>query len=165
MRRPPRPREEALLSGGWIWHIVLVALLILAGVYGMYAHAVATGYEPALARTLAMNTLVMMEIGHLFFIRHGHAGRLCWQSLRGTRILWSLVGVVVVAQLAITYIPPLQAIFDTRAVSAVDNLWILAIGFALWVVVELERRLRDRLAGLAIFGDVRAWIRRHRVDS
>jgi len=165
MARPPRDRAEPLLSGQWIWHIVLVALLILAGVYGMYAHAVATGYEPALARTLAMNTLVMMEIGHLFFIRHGHAGRLCWQSLRGTRILWSLVGVVVVAQLAITYIPPLQAIFDTRAVSAVDNLWILAIGFALWVVVELERRLRDRLAGLAIFGDVRAWIRRHRVDS
>ena len=31
MHRPPRPRDEPLLTGGLIWHIVLVATLFLGG--------------------------------------------------------------------------------------------------------------------------------------
>jgi magnesium-transporting ATPase (P-type) len=43
MRRPPRPRNESLLSGGLLWHIVLVAALFLAGVFGIYDYAVTRG--------------------------------------------------------------------------------------------------------------------------
>ena len=35
MRRPPRPRDEPLLEGELIWHIVLVSGLFLGAVYGL----------------------------------------------------------------------------------------------------------------------------------
>lgn len=68
MRRPPRPREEPLLTGGLIWHIVLVSILFLIAVFGMYFYAIDRGYPVELAQTMAMNTLVVLEIFHLFFI-------------------------------------------------------------------------------------------------
>ena len=37
MRRPPRPRDEPILGGELAWHIVLVSVLFLAGVFGIYA--------------------------------------------------------------------------------------------------------------------------------
>lgn len=70
MRRPPRPRNQALLTGHLIWHIILVSTLFLVGVFGVYLYAVRQGYAVELARTLAMNTLVMMEIFQLLYIRN-----------------------------------------------------------------------------------------------
>jgi len=57
MRRPPRPRNEPLLTGELGWHIVLVSALFLCGVFGIYAYAIDRGYSVELARTIAMNTL------------------------------------------------------------------------------------------------------------
>src|SRR5690606_39401484 len=56
MRRPPRGRHEPLLSGTLVWHIVLVSLLFLCGVYGMFSYAIERGYSVELARTIAVNT-------------------------------------------------------------------------------------------------------------
>ena len=69
MTRPPRPRNEPLLTGELIWHIVLVSGLFLAAVFGIYAYAVDSGYPTELARTMAVNMLVVLEIFHLFFIQ------------------------------------------------------------------------------------------------
>ena len=70
MRRPPRPRGEPILTGALAWHVVLVSILFLCGVFGIYAYALDRGYSVELARTLAVNTLVVMEMFHLFFIRN-----------------------------------------------------------------------------------------------
>jgi magnesium-transporting ATPase (P-type) len=145
MRRPPRPRQQPLLTGVLLWHIVLVATLFLAGVFGIYAHAMRQGYPVELARTLAMNTLVVMEVFHLFFIRNMYASTLSWRALRGTGVLWLAVLTVTVAQFAITYVPVLQKIFATEPVPLADGLLMLAIGAALFAVIELEKRLRLRL--------------------
>lgn len=70
MRRPPRSRTEPLISGALIWHMVLVSILFLCGAYGIFSYALDRGYSVELARTIAVNTLVVMEIFHLFFIRN-----------------------------------------------------------------------------------------------
>jgi magnesium-transporting ATPase (P-type) len=145
MARPPRPRGEALLSGDLIWHIVLVATLFLGGVFGIYLYAVERGYSIDLARTIAVNTLVVMEIFHLLFIRNMHSVRLTWKQLRGTRVLWVAIALVVAGQLAITYLPPLQEMFETESVRLGDALLILLVGVGLFVTIELEKRLRLHL--------------------
>ena len=43
-------------------YIVLVAVLFLGGVFGIFAYAIDRGYPIELARTMAMNTLVVMEM-------------------------------------------------------------------------------------------------------
>ena len=146
MQRPPRPRNESLLSGGLVWHVVLVAGLFMAGVFGMYMHALDKGYPIELARTIAMNTLVVMEIFHLLFIRNIHGTSLTWRAVRGTRAVWTAIVLVVCGQLAITYMPMLQVVFVTQAVPWWDTFLITLVGVALFVLVESEKRLRLRIA-------------------
>jgi magnesium-transporting ATPase (P-type) len=144
MRRPPRPRDEPLLTGGLVWHIVLVSLLFLCGVFGMYHYAVDRGYSVELARTIALNTLVVMEIFHLFFIRNIYDTSLTWKAVRGTRMVWTLVIVITVAQFAITYLPFLQAVFATEPIPFWDGLLIVGVGVALFAIVETEKQIRLR---------------------
>jgi len=142
MRRAPRRRNEPLLTGELVWHIVLVSLLFLGGVYGMHAYAVDRGYSMDLARTMTLNTLVVMEIFHLFFIRNIYATSLTWQALRGTRMVWATVVAVVLAQFAVTYLPVLQRVFATEAVAVLDGLLIVGVGVALFVLLESEKQVR-----------------------
>lgn len=149
MRRAPRRRTEALIGATLAWHIVLVALLFLAGVFGIFSYALARGYPLELARTMALNTLVAMEIFHLFFIRNIYGTSLTWKAVRGTRAVWVTVIAVFVAQLGITYLAPLQQLFGTRAVALLDGLLIFATGVALFVIVEIEKQIRLRLSPAA----------------
>lgn len=142
MRRPPRPRNEPLLTGELVWHIVLVSALFLAGVFGMFAYATDRGYSVELARTIAVNTLVVMEIFHLFFIRNIYGTSLTWSAVKGTRVVWTTVIAVTLAQFAVTYLPPLQRVFATEPVSLLDGLLIVGVGIALFAVIEAEKQIR-----------------------
>lgn len=148
MCRPPRARNEPLLSGQLVWHIVLVSILFLCGVYGIYSYAVDRGHSLALARTMAVNTLVIMEIFHLFFIRNIYGASLTWEAVRGTKAVWTVVAIVTVAQLGVTYLPPLQAVFATESVPLRDGALVVGIGAALFAILEAEKQLRLRLPGI-----------------
>jgi len=145
MRRPPRPRNEALLSGDLMWHIVLVAGLFLAGVFSIYHYAIAQGYSENLARTITMNTLVVLEIFHLFFIRNMYGSSLTWKSICGTRVIWFAVIAVTIGQFAITYVPWLQDIFKTEAIGLLDGLLIILVGVIMFSIIELEKQIRLRI--------------------
>ena len=142
MRRPPRLRNEPLLNGELLWHIALVSVLFLGGVFGTYAYAVDRGYSVDLARTIALNTLVVMEIFHLFFIRNIYGTSLTWKAVRGTKVVWLTVVIVTIAQLSITYFQPLQGVFTTEAVPLFDGAIIIGVGVMLFAIVETEKQLR-----------------------
>ncbi|WGT52314.1 cation-transporting P-type ATPase [Thioclava nitratireducens] len=142
MRRPPRPRAAPLLTGQLIWHIVLVSVLFLTAVFGVYFYATDRGYLSDLAQTMAMNTLVVLEIFHLFFIRNIYGTSLTWAAARGTPIIWGCVLTVMAAQLAITYAPPLQKVFGTQAVPFPDGVLIILIGIVFFILIEIEKQMR-----------------------
>lgn len=142
MRRPPRPRHEPLLTGELVWHIVLVSILFLCGVFGIYHYAIDRGYSVDLARTIALNTLVVMEIFHLFFIRNIYGTSLTWKAVRGTKVVWLTVIIITVAQFAITYLPPLQSIFATASIPFWDGVLIIGIGVTLFAIIESEKQIR-----------------------
>ena len=144
MRRPPRKRDAPLLSGELVWHMGLVSVLFLAGIFSLYHFAIQRGYPVELARTISLNALVVMEIFHLFFIRNIYGTSLTWQAVRGTRVVWIVVIIITVAQFAITYLPIFQAIFDTRAVPVFDGVLIILAGVALFAIIEIEKQVRLR---------------------
>jgi magnesium-transporting ATPase (P-type) len=147
MRRPPRPRDEPLLTGELVWHIILVSTLFIAAVFGMFAYAIDKGYEQALAQTIAMNMLVVLEIFHLFFIRNIYGTSLTWGAVRGTPIVWACVVTVTVAQFAITYVPALQHIFGTQGVPILDGILIVVVGAVFFALVETEKQMRLAFRG------------------
>jgi len=150
MRRPPRPRGAPLLSGDLVWHIVLVSVLFVCGMFGMFAYGIGQGYPLELVRTLALNTLVVMEIFYLFFIRNIYGTSLTWRAVRGTRAVWTSITVVTAAQFAITYVPFLQGVFETRSVPFTDGLLIFGVGVALLAVIEAEKQIRLHLRQLRV---------------
>jgi len=127
--------------------LVLVAVLFLAAVFGIFTYATGKGYPLALAQTMAMNTLVVLEIFHLFFIRNIHSTSLTWAAARGTKMVWTVVIAITAAQFAVTYLPPLQAVLGTSPVPLMDGLLIVAIGAAFFALIEIEKQIRLGLKG------------------
>ena len=150
MQRPPRPRSQPLLTPRLAWHIVLVATLFLVGVFGCFNYALERGYSVELARTMAMNTLVVMEMFHLFFIRNLYGTSLTLKAIAGTPAVWLAVIVVTLGQFALTYWPPLQKVFATEAVPFFDGLLIVGIGVLLFAVIEIEKQLHLRLKTIRV---------------
>jgi magnesium-transporting ATPase (P-type) len=142
MERPPRRRDAPVLSGELVWHVVLVAALFVAAVFGMFTYALDRGYSLPHAQTIAMNTLVVLEIFHLFFIRNIHGTSLTWAAVRGTRVVWTVVVAITAAQFAITYLPVLQSVFGTEAVAMSDGILIVGIGAAFLAIIEIEKQIR-----------------------
>lgn len=147
MARPPRRRDAPILSGELVWHVVLVATLFLAAVFGMFTYALDRGYSLPLAQTIAMNTLVVLEIFHLFFIRNIHGTSLTWAAARGTKVVWTVVIAITSAQFAITYVPLLQSVLGTEPVALFDGLLIVCIGAAFFAIIEIEKQIRFGLKG------------------
>jgi len=142
MARPPRRRDAPILSGALVWHVILVSGLFFAAVFGIFSYATDKGYPLPLAQTMAMNTLVVLEIFHLFFIRNIHSTSLTWAAARGTRVVWTVVIVITAAQFAITYLPPLQAVLGTQSVPHLDGILIVAIGAVFFAILEIEKQIR-----------------------
>lgn len=75
MQRPPRRPDEPMLSRFVIWRIFFVSALFLAGIFGMYQWMLSQGATVEAARTVAVNTLVCMEVFYLFSVRYLKIGR------------------------------------------------------------------------------------------
>jgi magnesium-transporting ATPase (P-type) len=142
MARRPRPRSTPILSGELVWHVVLVAMLFLAAVFGVFTYAIDRGYPLALAQTMAMNTLVVLEIFHLFFIRNLHGTSLTWAAARGTPVVWTVVVAITGVQFAVTYLPPLQSVLGTSPLPLADGVLIVCVGAAFFATIEIEKQIR-----------------------
>jgi len=63
-------------------------------------------------------------------------------------VIWIVVSIVVLAQLAITYIPFLQSVFATESVPLWDGILVIGIGIALFAIVESEKQIRLHLRAI-----------------
>ena len=145
MRRPPRAAKAPLLSPFLVWRVGLVSLLLGAATLGVFFHALDTGRDVATARTMVVNLFIVAEIFYLFNVRYLHMTSLTWRGAMGTPPVLGAIAFLVVAQLAFTYAPFMQAIFDSRALTLQDGALIIAIGVALMAFLEGEKLLMRRL--------------------
>lgn len=141
MQRPPRPAGEPLLSGFVLWRIALVATLFLIGIFGMYRWALSNGAAVEAARTLAVNTLVAMEVFYLFSVRFLRTASFTWGGVRGTPRVLLAVAAVVLLQLAFTFVPFMQRLFGTASLSWQELAACALAGVALLTLLELEKLL------------------------
>ena len=121
-----------------------MSLLFMAGSFGVFFWAMHRGHSVELARTMVVNTLCVLEIFYLFNVRYLHMRSFTWTGARGTPAVLAAVALVVVAQLAFTYAPWMQRLFDSRAVPLADGLVILAVGLACMALLEIEKALLRR---------------------
>ncbi len=145
MRRVPRRRDEPILSGFLIWRILFVSAILVAGTFGMYLWQRELGGSVELARTAAVNTLVMFEVFYLFSARFLYASSFSVNGLFGSRPALIAVALVVVFQILFTYAPPFQYLFRTEALDLMSWLVIVAVGSSVFFLVEAEKFVLHRL--------------------
>jgi len=141
MQRPPRPPTESVFARGLGMHAFLVGLLMAGIALGTEAWA----WHASLAewQTLVFTALCFMQLGHVLAIRSEQTSLLS----QGLRSNWPLLGAVVLTvllQLAVVYIPALNAIFTTVPLSAAQLGGAVAAAGVIFGVVEMEKWLRRR---------------------
>lgn len=145
MNRPPRDSREAILTPYFIWRILFVSVILLLGTYGLFSWHQLQGVSLDYARTVAVNTLVMFEIFYLFNSRYISEQVLNKRGLLGNRYVLLASGSLVLFQLAFTYLPVMQQLFETTALSVHTWLLIMMVSSSVFFLVELEKYLVRRL--------------------
>ena len=144
MRRQPRPASEPLLTRFLAWRVAFVSVLMMLGIFGLFEWAVAQGADVDTARTVAVNTLVCMEVFYLFSVRFLHAPSLTWRGVLGTRAVLVAIAVVVLLQLVFTYAPFMNAVFATRPLGIVEGIATVGAGVLLFAALEVEKAIGRR---------------------
>ncbi|MCW8935618.1 MAG: cation-transporting P-type ATPase [Gammaproteobacteria bacterium] len=139
MQRPPRNPKEPILSGFLIWRIIFVSVIIVIGTFGLFLWERDQGASLELARTVAVNTLVMFEIFYLFSARYLLAPAMTYEGIFGNRYVLYAIGLLIVFQLGFTYLQPMQILFATTAISIDAWLRIIVIASSVLVLVEIEK--------------------------
>ncbi|WP_072395612.1 cation-transporting P-type ATPase [Hyphomicrobium sp. CS1GBMeth3] len=151
MRRPPRKADAGLLTPFLVWRVVFVSLIFVACALGIFFYALGRGLSLDLARTMVVNTIVVLEIFYLFNVRYLHMTSITWRGALGTPPVFLAIGTVVIAQIAFTYAPIMHELFATEPVSFADGLLIVAVGVIAMIVLEAEKHLMRRLEILKVY--------------
>ncbi len=145
MRRRPRPPTERIITRPR-WHaIALSAAVMAAGTLAVLV--LAPGAEPTagtatVAGTMAFNTFVLFQFFNLLNSR-SETRTVFDRGTLTNRWLWvSLIGVIGL-QIAVTHLGPLQRLFETTAITALNwAMCALVASSVLWI--EEGRKLIQR---------------------
>jgi Ca2+-transporting ATPase len=143
MRRPPRPPTESMFANGLGLHALLVGLLMAGLALG--AESWAWRGDLAEWQTLVFTMLCFMQLGHVLAIRSEETSLIAL-GFFSNRPLAGAVMLTVVLQLAIVYVPALNAVFDTVPLTLGHLAAAVAAAVTVFAVVELEKWWRRRAA-------------------
>jgi Ca2+-transporting ATPase len=143
MERKPRDPDSPILSKAMILRILLISLIILLGAFGLFEFSLSQGASIAEARTVVVNVIIFVEIFYLFNAR---SLTLSVFQIGLFSNPWVIGGtlLMVVIQMAYTYIPVMNQAFGSAPLSL--DMWrnILSFGLAAFLLVEMEKWLRRR---------------------
>lgn len=142
MKRPPRPTDESLFSDGVGYHIVWVGIL-MAGVT-LSTQAWALHHEKAHWQTMVFTVLSLSQLGHVLGIRSDRTF-LFQQGIFSNLPLLGAVVLTFCLQLGVIYIPYMNAIFKTQALSFNEIGLCIMLSVIVFLAVELEKWVKFRL--------------------
>jgi len=141
MRRRPRPMRESLFAHGLGQHVVWVGLLMGALAILTQGWAVEAGNSHW--QTMVFTALTLMQMAHVLAIRAERESVLL-QDWRSNLSLPAAVALTLVLQLAVIYLPWLQAIFKTQALTGGELALCFALAALIFLAVEAEKALIRR---------------------
>ncbi|MGS2743940.1 cation-translocating P-type ATPase [Halomonas sp. LS-001] len=144
MQRRPRDPKAPLLDFFLLWRVVFVSMLLLIGVFGIFIWITQQGGSIELARTGAVNMLVTGSAAYLINSRFLVNSTLSMEGLFGSRPVWIAIGLIMLFQMAFTYVPFMQLIFTSEGLALGHWLVILLISGLVYLAVEGEKRIWRR---------------------
>lgn len=145
MRRPPRKASEPLITGPLAGRIAYVSLMMIVTTFTVFEWSLSRGQSVEMARTVAVNMLVVGEIFYLFNARNFTASSINWAIFTRNPVALLMTGILIGLQLLLTYTVPMQQIFHTRALDGISWMMIVVLGLGLFLAVEAEKAVLRHL--------------------
>jgi cation-transporting ATPase F len=145
MQRPPRRPDEPILTGQLLFRTVFVGLLLTAASFGLFEFELFHGEPVEKARTAAVNVFAVGQIFYLLNCR-SLTDSMLRIGLFSNPWLWVGIVVMLLAQAAFTYAPVLHWLFHTAPLGGEEWLIATGAGFAIYLIVGVEKFIRRRLA-------------------
>ena len=143
MSRPPYRRHERIFNRSMIRDVLWIGLL-MAGVsllLGFFRWS--TRPEPsAYWRTIIFTVLTISQMGNALASRSARH-TLFRIGLLSNKSLLAAVSLTLVLQLAVIYVPALQIVFQTTALSLFDLMWCFVLGSIVLIAIEAAKGLRS----------------------
>jgi len=139
LKRPPRKPNESIFAGGIGVHILWVGLLMGAVCIGTQGWAMKAGNEKWM--TMVFTVLSISQMGHAMAIRSDWKS-LFKQGIFGNKQLVFAVLITLGLQMAVIYIPFLQDIFRTQALTFNELLLCLGLSSIVFWAVEIEKWIK-----------------------
>jgi len=136
LKRPPRKTNESIFGDGIGIHILWVGLLMGAVCIGTQGWAIHTGNEKWM--TMVFTVLSISQMGHALAIRSDWKS-LFTQGIFGNKQLIGAVLLTLGLQLAVIYVPFLQDIFRTQALTVTELFICLGLSSIVFWAVEIEK--------------------------
>jgi Ca2+-transporting ATPase len=149
MFHPPRDPKSRVITRTIWFDIFFVGVIMMVGTLGVMDVSLPGGFLPAAggtmhyARTMAFTTLVFFQLFNALNSRSDELS--AFTGLFHNKWLWFALGISVVLQIIVVYLPVLQAAFGTVPLSPNDWLLCIAVGSSvLWLreIVKLFQRRR-----------------------
>jgi Ca2+-transporting ATPase len=142
MTQPPRHRSEGVITRGMWWGIFYVGAIMAVGTLLVLDASLPGGLiegsgDMRYAQTMAFTTLVFFSLFTVFNARSDE--RSAFVGLFSNKWLWGAVGLSVLLQAAVIYIPFLQQAFSTVALSPGDWLRCAAVASSVLWLRELSK--------------------------
>lgn len=140
LRQTPRDPREPVLDRGVLRHIVLLGSVIGALCLLVQVTGLRLGFDRW--QTMVFCTLVFAQLAQAWGLRVRDVER----SLRSLALLAFAIGSAVALQLAAVYLPWLQTVFRTEALSVTELLVVIGLSFTV-LPMTLLARSNDRTRG------------------
>ena len=139
MLRKPRSPSEPLFTGFFIWRLILVSCLMMLSAVILFLYKLNSGASLEVARTMAVNSIVLCEAVYLLNSRRLTRSVLDFEGLFGNRPALYTIAAAIGLQLLYIYWPPMHRLFGSEPLNAGE--WALTLGAALvlFFVVEAEK--------------------------
>ncbi len=140
MDRDPRDPRESIFSRGLWQHLIWVGILMAAVSLFSQAWWLERG---GAWQTVVFTILALSQMGHALAVR-SETDSLFTQGLFTNRFLLGSILLTLGLQLAIIYIPALQKLFHTEALSATELAAVFALSTIVFIAVEIEKLVKRR---------------------
>jgi len=141
MRRPPRRPAESVFAHGMWQHIVWVGLGM--GCVCLLLQAWAFQTASAHWQSMVFTVLTLSQLGHVLAIRSERESFFSLGATSNPQLL-AAVMFTVVLQMATIYVPALNPVFKTEALTPAELVLCLALSSVVFFAVEIEKWLIRR---------------------
>ncbi|MFA5367930.1 MAG: cation transporting ATPase C-terminal domain-containing protein, partial [Dehalococcoidia bacterium] len=143
MKRPPRDMKKPILTGLLFIRIAVVGVMLCTAAFVLFHLTLDAGESEAVARTIAVNTFAIGQLFYLFNCRSLHHS-MFQVGLFSNHFI--IVGVIlmILVQLAFTYLPFMNTAFRSEPISLVQWGYCIGVGMFIYVSVEMEKIIRNK---------------------